>query len=281
MQQNKINHLKITPLWPQGNAEAENFMKSLKKCIQTAYIEKKDWKTELYQFMLNYRATPQLTTRVAPATALFGRTIRTKLPSIPSTVGDMKGRNSGIDKADREAKEKRNSYANKRRVTKEPHFKVGDQVLVRQTKVNKLTPRFNPQTYQVTEIKGTMITASRADHMITRNCSHFKKFLGKSNLIADMHSDNETDEEEREHVPDGNNPREIGDQHLIGGHRNCLQRQRFRPSYYHEKHYNSSYSYQVYIKNRLCFVKIMDRNFRMNLGRDVVFIFMLLHVCTI
>jgi hypothetical protein len=48
--------------------------------------------------------------------------------------------------------------------------------------------------------------------MITRNCSHFKKFLGKSNLIADLHSDNEIDEEEREHVPDGNNRREIGDQ---------------------------------------------------------------------
>ena len=84
-----------------------------------------------------------------------------------------------------------------------------------------------------------MITGSRADHMITRNCnncSHFKKFLGKSNLIADMQSDNETDEEEKEHVPDGNNPREIGDQHLIGGQRSYPQRQRFRPSYYHEEH---------------------------------------------
>jgi hypothetical protein len=134
------------------------------------------------------------------------------------------------------AKEKINSYANKRHVTKEPHFKVGDQVLVRQTKVNKLTPRFDPQPYQVTEIKGTMITGSRADHMITRNCnncSHFKKFLGK---FTDMQSGNETDEEEKEHVPDGNNPLEIGDQHLIGGHRSYPQRQRFIPSYYHEEH---------------------------------------------
>jgi hypothetical protein len=72
-------------------------------------LKKKDWKTELYQFFLNYRATPHLTTKVAPATALFGRTFRTKLPSIPSIVGDMKGLNSGIDKVDREAKEKRNS----------------------------------------------------------------------------------------------------------------------------------------------------------------------------
>ena len=47
MQSNKISHRKITPLWPQGNAEAENFMKPLKKCIQTAYVEKKDWQTEL------------------------------------------------------------------------------------------------------------------------------------------------------------------------------------------------------------------------------------------
>ena len=57
MQSNMISHRKITPLWPQGNAETENFMKPLKMCIQTAYIKKKDWRTELVCIVACDRAT--------------------------------------------------------------------------------------------------------------------------------------------------------------------------------------------------------------------------------
>ena len=39
------------------------------------------WKQDMYQFLRNYRATPHCTTGVAPATALFGRPIRVKLPN--------------------------------------------------------------------------------------------------------------------------------------------------------------------------------------------------------
>ncbi|CAB4000900.1 Uncharacterized protein K02A2.6, partial [Paramuricea clavata] len=81
---NGITHHKITPLWPQANAEAENFMKPLTKCLQTAVIDNKDWKEELQLFLLNYRATPHCTTKVPPATALFGRNIRRKLSQQPS-----------------------------------------------------------------------------------------------------------------------------------------------------------------------------------------------------
>ena len=41
---------------------------------------KANWKQEVYQFLRNYRATPHCTTGIAPATALFGRPIRIKLP---------------------------------------------------------------------------------------------------------------------------------------------------------------------------------------------------------
>ncbi|CAB3995301.1 RNA-directed DNA polymerase [Paramuricea clavata] len=53
MNDNKIHRHKITPLWPQGNAEAENFMKPLKKCIQAAHVDHKNWGKEMYQFLLN------------------------------------------------------------------------------------------------------------------------------------------------------------------------------------------------------------------------------------
>ena len=54
MQENGITHQKITPLWPDANSEAENFMKPLTKAIRSAHAEGRDWKKDLYRFMLNY-----------------------------------------------------------------------------------------------------------------------------------------------------------------------------------------------------------------------------------
>ena len=64
------NHHKITPLWPQVNSEAENFMKPLTKTIHVARTEKKVWKKNLYTFLLNYRATPHTTTGFPPSELL-------------------------------------------------------------------------------------------------------------------------------------------------------------------------------------------------------------------
>ena len=188
---NGITHHKITPLWPQANTESETFMKPLTKCLQTAVIDSKDWKQELQLFLLNYRATPHCTIKVPPATALFGRNIRTKLPHQPNRV-NMRRVNKQINEADAQTKSKSKSYADQRRGAKQPNFKVGDQVLVRQQKRNKLTSKFNPRPYQIIKIKATMITARRGEHQVTRNCSHFKLFTGNSNTEL-SESDNESD----------------------------------------------------------------------------------------
>jgi hypothetical protein len=58
---------------------------------------------------------------------------------------------------------------------KEHTIKVGDTVLVRQRKKNKWSTRFDPKPYCVTQVKGTMITATRPGHYITRNSSFYKK----------------------------------------------------------------------------------------------------------
>lgn len=39
------------------------------------------WNQDMYQFLRNYSVSPHCTTGVAPATALFGRPIRVKLPN--------------------------------------------------------------------------------------------------------------------------------------------------------------------------------------------------------
>jgi hypothetical protein len=58
MKENGIKHQRITPLWPQANSEAENFMKRMEKAIRAAHIKKKNWGKELYHFLLNYPSYP-------------------------------------------------------------------------------------------------------------------------------------------------------------------------------------------------------------------------------
>lgn len=106
-----------------------------------------------------------------------------------------------INEADAETKAKSKSYADKRRGAKQSNLTVGDQVLVRQPKRNKLTPRFFPKPYEITDVKGTMITARRKEHQITRNCSHFKLVTGSS--YAEI-SDNESEETDEDTVDNPN-----------------------------------------------------------------------------
>ena len=84
--------------------------------------------------------------------------------------------NQQINKANA-TKKKSKIYADKRRGAKQPKLKVGDQVLVRQRKWNKLTSKFKHKPYKITTIKGKVITACQKGHQITRNCSFFKTFL--------------------------------------------------------------------------------------------------------
>lgn len=48
-----LHHRKITPYWPQGNAEVERFMRTLTKAVHTATADGKPWEQELHKFLRN------------------------------------------------------------------------------------------------------------------------------------------------------------------------------------------------------------------------------------
>ena len=52
-------------------------------------------------------------------------------------------------------------------------------MLVRAPKVNKFSSYYDPVPYKVTDVKGSMITAARPGHLITRNTSFFKKISAR------------------------------------------------------------------------------------------------------
>ena len=89
-----------------------------------------------------------------------------------------------ISQKDRASKENMIEYANNKRKVKPHNLSIGDQVLVKQKKINKFSTPFNPKPFSIIKIKGSTITAKsvQQNNTITRNSSHFKKIRPKLNL---------------------------------------------------------------------------------------------------
>jgi hypothetical protein len=127
---------------------------------------------------------------MSPAEILFGKKINTKLPDL--TIKSPT--HNTIGKKDKDKLKMKTHFENKHCV-KPSQFKVGDSVLVKQEKKDKLTTPFNPTPLKIKEEKGSMITATDGQNkIITRNSSHFKK-VGESIM----------NEKEIEEILDGNN----------------------------------------------------------------------------
>ena len=75
-----IRHRKITPLWPAANAQVERFNETLEKNIQISNVEGKNWRSELFVFLMNYRNTPHCSTGVSPASLMIKRHLATSEP---------------------------------------------------------------------------------------------------------------------------------------------------------------------------------------------------------
>ena len=187
-----FRHRKVTPLWPQANGGVERVIPMLTKTMQAAKIEKKPWKQELSKFLRNYRATPHSMTGVSPAEALFGRKIKVKLPEIYLSKPNNTHLDNKIRTNDSLNKKKIKAYADKKRRATMPDIRVGDTVLCRQRRQNKMMTFYSPRKLKVKDCKGSMITASDGGQHITRNSSFFKKIPSSrfsDDDIEDLHDE--------------------------------------------------------------------------------------------
>ena len=175
-----FHHRKTTPYWPQANSEAERFMRVIGKTLKAnaAVGKPQPWRQALQQILHNYRIIPHSTTGVAPATLLFGRDIHAKGP-VASDTQPMKSEQDDLIARDFKKKEHMNSYVSQKYGTKARTLSMGDAVLVRQERRNKMTPVYDPKPYRVTAVKGSMITAPRSGHSVTRNSS-FSKLITRT-----------------------------------------------------------------------------------------------------
>ena len=169
-----INHKPVTPYWPQANGEVERFNQQLIKAIQSAVAEGKVWQQELNRFLFQHRNTTHSTTKIAPSELLFNRKVQGKFPTLENHRVIYRPKEARIN--EERSCSYQETYANKRRKARKSNIQVGDTVLVRQQKRDKLTTRFSKTPYKVVNRKGTQITAEDSNqHRVTRNVSSFKK----------------------------------------------------------------------------------------------------------
>ena len=154
----------------RANGEAERLLKTLEKAIRTAVVQGKNWKQALFTFLRQYIATPHSTTGKSPSELLNGRKLKSTLPLVQFDQASPE-----IRRADAKRKEKMKEYADKCNHAINTDLDVGDKVLIKQPKQNKMSTPFKPEPFEVTEKKGSMITAQNAEHTVTRNASFFKK----------------------------------------------------------------------------------------------------------
>ena len=157
-----ISHERVTPYWPQANREVERFNQPLGKVIQTAYLEGKVWRQEINRFLLQYRTTPHSVTKIAPCELLFNRQVRGKLPCIERKI--VINRHAEARENEAKSQSYHKQYADKRRNAKESTITVGDRVLVKQIRRNKITPRFNHTPYFVISRKGSRVCNNFCHH---------------------------------------------------------------------------------------------------------------------
>ena len=176
-----ILHHKGIPYWPQSNGEVERFNGTVLKIIRIAGIEKKNWESEMCNFLFHYRTTPHSVTGISPGELLMGRKLRDKLPKVTiasEKLSEGEHRNFILEH-DAARKQKQKEYADKHRLAHTSDIHEGDTVLIKQLhKTNKLTPNFEPVPSQVIRKGGNaVLVQSPGGPLRMRNSAHVKKFI--------------------------------------------------------------------------------------------------------
>ena len=107
-------------------------MKPLTKAVRAAHAEGRDWKKDLYRFLLNYRATPHSTTGMAPSQSLI-QLHRQNQASSDRPYRQQTDTHLDIQEKDEKAKEKMKQNADRRAHSKPSDIKVGETVRGRKT----------------------------------------------------------------------------------------------------------------------------------------------------
>ena len=185
-------HKHITPEWPLANGMVERFNRSMKEAVQVGHLEGKTIRKAAADFLQMYRATPHSATGVSPFEAMHGgRKMKGKLPILPN-----------YDNVVSREKDHRYKQQMREKSRGEDHsLVVGNKVLMRNKKENKLTPKFDPTEMTVIGVKGSSVTASDGRRVIFRDASFFKRIDSEDEEETPISGDRELPTEDNEPTP--------------------------------------------------------------------------------
>lgn len=179
-----VKHVRNTPLYPAANGEVGCQNRSLMKRIRIAQAESLDWKQEIRKYLMAYRTKPHSVTGVSPSELLFKRKLRTKLPEI-NLEEDKITLDEEIRDRDMFAKYKNKMYIDEKRNAHESDLKTGDNVLVKQQYMNKMTTPFISSPYKLVEKNGNQCVVQSSEGVqYRRNTTHVKKFNDRTVKIG-------------------------------------------------------------------------------------------------
>jgi hypothetical protein len=191
-----------TPEHPRANGIVERFMGVLVKTVHAAIAAGKDVQTEVQRRLLNYRNTPHPSTGKTPSEMIMLRRTKTKIPSIRRTIEPVIHKEA--KQKDAETRVARKEIFDKKHKVKEQIIQPGDQVLIKQQKTT-IKPPFDPTPYDVTEVKGSQVTARRGAKVRIRNMAKVKLLRKRpEHLVLDQYKFEkqltEQDEEEEDYT---------------------------------------------------------------------------------
>ena len=160
-----VPHCQNTPLWPRGNGEIVRQNRTLLlESIRISHLENQPGRVELKKFLLSHRSAPHSTTGASPAHLLFGREVRTKLPSI--SFSDPVPHYAVRDR-DADVKQRTSDYTDTQRHPRPSSIVAGDLVLVQNSNPsNNLSLPYSSTPNSVAARHGDQLVLQSQDHVI-------------------------------------------------------------------------------------------------------------------
>ena len=195
LQRHAIEHRRVTPHWPSANGEVERMNRTIKRAVQCAHEEGKNWKEELQNFLLDYRTTPHSITGVAPGDRMFKHAARNDIPSM-TVIAPRTRIDTEVNRRDTFRKHKIKVTADAKHNAQQAKFKVGDQVLCKNLKKrNKLSPVWESTPYTAIKVYPSSVKIqSPSGATYVRNKAHLKLYVSSK------------EEKEKQCIPKGKEP---------------------------------------------------------------------------
>ena len=164
----EFDHRNVTPKWPQGNGEVEQFMRTIKKTIEAGYCGAPPLETRVTRYAPYLQSNATFFNRQAASHSAIQQTNEYQ----SSPFAQSFRRPASIKRRDQLAKAKMETYADRRVHVKPSNIANGAMVLVQRNPSHSSsgTP-YNPKPFVVTNHKGTMVTAESEGKKVTRNSS--------------------------------------------------------------------------------------------------------------